>query len=139
MIIFIILALVVAGLVIWFSYGFFGTGTRLIDGSDPSVEIAIESCKAEMRIQPDAYCNSAKSIKIRGGGEMIVNCEFLDTKVRPGFIAEAGLQTSTCLGPRFFNQTQCGLINSTKDERTANNTIINGVKCSEILETHEEW
>jgi hypothetical protein len=128
MIIFIILALVVAGLVIWFSYGFFGTGTRLIDGNDPSVQIAIESCKAEMRIQESAYCNSAKTVKIRGGGEMIVNCKFLDG-MQP-FVEEAGLNKPDCEMDDFI-KSQCRLINQTTDELTANKTRISGKSCSD--------
>jgi hypothetical protein len=130
MIIFIILALIVAGLVIWFSYGFFGTGTRLIDGNDPSVQIAIESCKAEMRIQESAYCNSAKTVKIKGGEEMIVNCEFLNENIQKGFIEESGLNKPDCEIDDFI-KNQCSLINQTTDELTANKTRISGKSCSD--------
>ncbi len=131
-IIFIILALVVAGLVIYFSWNFFETGSKLIDGGDPSVTIAVESCKIEMAQQPDAYCNSAKVVKIKGGGEMIVNCEYLDTTIRKGFTNEIqGVNVNACTSP-FFNVTQCTLIKSTTSEAEANKTIVNGAKCSDI-------
>ncbi len=81
-IIFIILALVVAGLVIYFSWGFFNTGSRLVNGNDPSVTFAVESCKYEVGRDKDSYCTSDHSVKIKGGGEMIVSCKFIDTDIR---------------------------------------------------------
>lgn len=133
-IIFVILALVVAGLVIYFAWNFFNVGTSLIDGNDPSVTAAVESCKIEIGIQPDAYCNSAKFVKIQGGGEMIVNCEYLNNSVRKGFIEAASLSVTACTGTPAFNLSQCNLIKSTTDNQvTVNNTIVNGAKCSDIL------
>jgi hypothetical protein len=128
-IIFIILALVVAGLVVYFSWEFFGTGVRLVDGNDPSVTIAIESCKAEMGIQPSAYCDSAKSVKIKGGGEMIVSCEYLNSAVIKGSLNDVAGKPSSC--PATFVRTQCGLIlRSETDKGILENTIVNGDKCS---------
>lgn len=128
-IIFIILALVVVGLIIWFSYSFFSKGTNLIDGNDPSVTVAIESCKAEMKLQDSAYCNSAKSIKIKGGNEMIVSCHYLNSEVRRGSIKES--YTSSSCSNRDFVNAQCGLIEKSGVlEKDLKKVYVNGVRCT---------
>jgi hypothetical protein len=132
MIIFIILALIVAGLVIWFSYGFFGTGTRLIDGNDPSVDIALQSCKVEIARSASALCSSPKTIKIRGGGEMIINCVFLNNSVRSGelnqVIATLPEGSRDCTNNFFVEQ--CKLIeDSGVSKSDLEKIIVNGVRC----------
>ncbi len=129
-IIFIILALIVAGLVIYFSWGFFSKGGDILK-NDQTVTLSIESCKAEISIQPEAYCDSAKFVKIQGGGEMIVNCEFLNTKVQIGSLNESivGLSDNqkNCTT---FNANQCKLIQTSGVLKSdLEKTRINGVKC----------
>jgi hypothetical protein len=133
MIIFIILALIVVGLVVWFSYGFFGTGIRLIDGNDPSVDIALQSCKVEIVRSASALCSSPKTIKIRGGGEMIVNCEFLNNSVRSGELNQviATLPENVRGCKNKFIEEQCKLIeDSGVSGSDLKKIIVNGVRCS---------
>ena len=132
-IIFIILALAVAGLVIYFSWNFFGTGTRLIDGNDPSVEAALQACKVEIARSASALCSSAKTIKIRGGGEMIVNCIFINNSVRSGelnqVIATLPERSRGCTNN--FVADQCKLIEMTGvSESDLKKIIVNGERCS---------
>ncbi len=129
-IIFIILALVVAGLVIYFSWGFFNTGSRLIDGNDPSVTFAVESCKAEIRLDSNAYCNSAKSVKIKGGGEMIVSCHYINMNIRKNSLNETqGVAGKVCNQTQ-FRIDQCDLINKTGITETELKKVrVNGEPC----------
>jgi hypothetical protein len=136
-IIFIILALIVVGLVIWFSYGFFSTGTRLIDGNDPSVELALQSCKYEIERNPSALCNASRSVKIRGGGEMIVSCFYINKNIRPGALDEVIEKLTdpqkTCSDSGFI-KSQCGLIKMSGVEGKAyEDSLVNGVKCKTVI------
>jgi hypothetical protein len=78
-IIFIILALVVAGLVIWFSYGFFGRGTAILDATDPVVQSALQACKAEMSISQAAWCTSIKYVPY-AKQKQYVTCDYLNDR-----------------------------------------------------------
>ncbi len=130
-IIFIILALVVAGLVIFFSWNFFSTGSRLIDGNDPSVLMAVETCNVEIKMNTNAYCDSTKYVKIKGGGEMIVNCQYINENIRRGSMNES-LDGNIPLCTNDFVTEQCNLIKSSGAMENEYNKIrVNGEKCSE--------
>ncbi len=131
-IIFIILALVVAGLVIFFSWGFFSTGSRLIEGNDPSVTVAVESCKAEMKMNNNAYCDSAKYVKIKGGGEMVVSCEYINNNIRKNSMNESFSDGIVPSCTNNFVNDQCKLIkDSGVTDEEYKKIRVNGDKCSE--------
>ncbi len=78
-IIFIILALVVAGLVIWFSYGFFSRGSDILDATDPVVQSALQSCKAELSINSGAWCTSIKYVPY-AKSKQYMTCDYLNAR-----------------------------------------------------------
>jgi hypothetical protein len=79
MIIFIILALVVAGLVIFFSWGFFSKGSDILDGTDPVIQTALQSCKVEMSINKDSWCTGVKYVPY-ARAKQYMTCDYLNNQ-----------------------------------------------------------
>lgn len=78
-IIFIVLALIVAGLVIFFSWNFFSKGTAILDATDPVVQSALQACKAEAAINEGSWCNSIKYVPY-ADSKQYVTCFYLNSK-----------------------------------------------------------
>jgi hypothetical protein len=137
MIIWIIVALAAAGLLIWFNYVFFGTAGRLVDGNDPSVTMAIESCKAEMKVQPTAYCESDKIVSVKRGGDMIVSCHYLDQTIRKDAMKDAvenlPANAKNCDATDFII-AQCSKIQNTGvSDNELSKIYVNGKKCFDVM------
>ncbi|MEM4181722.1 MAG: hypothetical protein QXX68_01025 [Candidatus Pacearchaeota archaeon] len=137
-IIFIILALVVAGTVVFFSWKFFSTAGNLVDASDPTVTVAVESCRLEIQRQQASYCNSEKKVNLKAGGEMIVSCHYIDEFIKKGAVSE-GLEISQnakdCGDETDFKKRVCSRVNSTSynQEKSLKETFVNGERCDRIL------
>ncbi len=138
MIIFIILALVVVGLVIWFTFGFFNKGTDLLDMNDLVTIGAVQSCQQEINLnQLDGYCYSPKEIKMKDGSKRTVNCWFIERNFKESNFTGVGT-LGTC-NPSKFVGAQCYLLNITVGEAETNNTYVNSEKCKDVLNAGEAW
>ncbi|MEM4605635.1 MAG: hypothetical protein QW103_01185 [Candidatus Pacearchaeota archaeon] len=142
-IIFIILALVVAGLVVYFSWKFFGTAGNIVDAGDPTVTIAVEACRLEIQRQAISYCNSEKRVNLKAGGEMIVSCYYIDNNIKKGAVSE-GIEDKIIdkkcenEGNRQeedFMSRVCQRALSSMNFRDAENFMVNGQKCKNYYNT----
>lgn len=132
-IIFIILALVVAGLVIFFSWNFFSKGSDMIDINDFVTKAAIQSCQLEINSGGlEGYCYTPKTIKLKDGKTQIVNCKFIEVALKGGLTNFTGTEgIGTCKDEDFI-KAQCRLFNMTQGETVTNKTRINNRLCSEF-------
>jgi|GEM_PF-6206505 len=134
LIIFIILALFVGGLVIYFSWKFFTTAGATVDAADPTVTVAVETCRLEIQRQEASYCSSEKRVKLKSGGEMSVNCWYIDTNIRKGAVLE-GLEqfvkkTNCETEKETFIGNICSRVFASEPKlKDAENYMVNGEKC----------
>lgn len=78
-IVFIILALVVAGLVIFFSWNFFEKGGAILVATDPVVQSALKFCEAEKNMMNEnSWCTTIKYVPY-AKQKQYVTCDYLNS------------------------------------------------------------